>query len=58
MVSAYEQGVSVDQIANIFQRSTISIYLKLQGMGKLTPDQVAIALGRSAGETAGRHTRH
>jgi len=58
MVRAYEQGVSVDQIANIFQRSTISIYLKLQGMGKLTPDQVAIALGRSAGEAAGRHTRH
>jgi len=58
MVRAYEQGVSVDQIANIFQRSPTSIYLKLQGMGKLTPDQVAIALGRSAGETAGRHTRH
>jgi len=58
MVRAYEQGVSVDQIANIFQRSTISIYLKLQGMGKLTPDQVAIVLGRSAGEAAGQHTRH
>ena len=58
MVRAYEQGVSVDQIANIFQRSTISIYLKLQGMGKLTPDQVAIALGRSAGEAADQHTRH
>lgn len=55
---AYEQGVSVQQIAEIFERSPTSIFLKLQGMGKLTADQVAIALGRPAGDAAGQHTRH
>ena len=55
---AYEQGVSVEQIAEIFQRSPTSIYLKLQGMGTLTPDQVAIALGQFTGDAAGQHTQH
>jgi hypothetical protein len=55
---AYEQGVSVPQIAEIFQRSPISIYLKLESLGKLTHEQVEVALGRHAGIEAGQHTRH
>jgi hypothetical protein len=55
---AYEQGVSVPQIAEIFQRTATSIYLKLENMGKLTHEQVEVALGHHAGIEAGQYTRH
>jgi hypothetical protein len=58
VVRAYEQGVSVSQIAEIFERTSTSIYLKLQSMGKLTHEQVEIALGRHVGVEANPHTRH
>lgn len=54
---AYEQGVSVPQIAEIFQRSATSIYLKLESLGKLTHQQVDVALGHHAG-IEGQHIRN
>lgn len=56
VVRAYEQGVPVVQIAEIFQRTTTSIYLKLHNMGKLTHEQVEFALGRHADIGAKQHT--
>lgn len=45
---AYEQKLSIAQIADVFQRSPASIYLKLQNMGKLRAEDVASDLAHRA----------
>ena len=55
---AYDRKLTITQIAEIFQRSPASIYHKLQGMGKLSAEDIDLALGLGDASGSGRRIEH